>query len=373
MKIGGIKSYKKQTTTRSWRWLYVFPVVFSAIGLALAVFHIYINPRSSTDNKSSTTVINRSLNYRVNYLDSSYFVNSRPPTGATAYVRELIDTISADFGYVYQNKSPADLKYSYSINSHLVASYVPRGAEKAEVVWEQKDLLAKAVSDTAQDKVKINTDVDIPFREYSQKIMSLNYGLALALDATVVVTLDIAIDGQSNNIPISQKDKMQLTIPLTQSIVAVSTKYDKFSEKTVHSNVLTTDTAGLKSHGWWIVGGLSLVLIGSVLMWSRPWRLWRRDMERNPYKREINRIYRYHDGVIIRTREPIKLKESEIIAVASFDDLLNLSEELRLPIIANQLGPGLTRFFVMHDATVYSYLVEDHRAKLKDRKKTIKA
>ena len=71
----------------------------------------------------------------------------------------------------------------------------------------------------------------------------------------------------------------------------------------------------------------------------------------------MSRIYRYHDGVIINTSQPIQLKGRETIVVDSFDDLLNLSDELRSPIIANQISYEATVFVVLYEQIIYSYLV----------------
>jgi len=78
---------------------------------------------------------------------------------------------------------------------------------------------------------------------------------------------------------------------------------------------------------------------------------------RNPYQRAVAKIYRYHDGVIIRTNRPIELREREVISVKTFDDLLNVSDELRSPVIANELSDTATQFVVLHETTVYVYLV----------------
>lgn len=46
-----------------------------------------------------------------------------------------------------------------------------------------------------------------------------------------------------------------------------------------------------------------------------------------------------------------------IVAVKSFDDILNLEEEVKAPIVSSEAGEHATRFMIIKDDVVYMYLL----------------
>ena len=315
-----------------------------------------VTAQDTSTQSSYDYTVDQSVTYTVAYLDNNYF-EEKSPSRSAAFVRDITDTIDANFSYTYQSSSDADLSYTYATTAHIVASYTARGENtKPQTVWDTTYPLTRAVSHKGKDGVvSIKDTATIPFREYNERIARMNSGLALSLNAQVIATFSVTVSGTDNGIPVNEQRTMQLTIPLDQPIYTPTTKYDQRDAKTITSgnNELSIE--------WWqtnrntLIAILITVLIGCIILYIQPWK--RSYKERNPYQRELNKIYRYHDGLIIRTQKPLTLKGRDVIEVNGFDDLLNLSEELRAPIIANKLSPEATRFLIVQDTTFYSYLV----------------
>jgi hypothetical protein len=83
----------------------------------------------------------------------------------------------------------------------------------------------------------------------------------------------------------------------------------------------------------------------------------RKKIFKTPYQRELDKIYRYHDGIIVRASRPTDLSGKRIVAVKSFDDMLNLEEELKLPIVAASVSAEATQFMIIRDDVVYAYIL----------------
>ena len=81
----------------------------------------------------------------------------------------------------------------------------------------------------------------------------------------------------------------------------------------------------------------------------------RKQIFKTPYERELERIYRFHDGIIIRASRPARLDGKNIVPVRSFDDILNLEEELKAPIVATQMSDTSTRFMIIRENVAYVY------------------
>lgn len=349
------RRYRRQHHTRRWRLLLAIPFSLLVFAIGFLVYDVIFANNATPTGQAYRYTVDQAVAYDVKYLDNSYFDAGKISLRSTAYVRELTDVIATNFSYVYQTEEGADLSYTYAATARVVASYASKGTSKAETVWDATYPLVRASTGSGSNgKVRLNPEVIVPFREYSQQIARMNNGLALSLSAEAIVTFSVSVTGVANGLPINEQRTMQMTIPLDQAVYTIATKYDQRDAKTVTANNAATKLVWWRLYRTILIIALSTLLIASVCLLAWPWR---RDTERNPYKRELNRIYRYHDGLIIRTQKPFDVKGREGLSVASFDDLLNLSEELRLPIIASQLGPEATRFFVIHNTTIYSYTV----------------
>ncbi len=58
---------------------------------------------------------------------------------------------------------------------------------------------------------------------------------------------------------------------------------------------------------------------------------------------------------MIRASRRPDLTNKNIVAVKSFDDMLNLEEEMKVPIVAVPSGSETTQFMVIRDDVVYIY------------------
>ncbi|MGB2686710.1 MAG: DUF5305 family protein, partial [Candidatus Saccharimonas aalborgensis] len=81
----------------------------------------------------------------------------------------------------------------------------------------------------------------------------------------------------------------------------------------------------------------------------------RKQIFKSAYQRELEKIYRYHDGIIIRASQPAAIAGKTMVPVQTFDDMLNLEEELKVPIVATPAGNEATRFLIVRDDIVYVY------------------
>lgn len=83
----------------------------------------------------------------------------------------------------------------------------------------------------------------------------------------------------------------------------------------------------------------------------------RRQNVKTPHQRELEKIYRYHSGIIIQAKRPPDLDHKNIVVIKNFDDILNLEEELKTPIIASKVTDYTTHFFIANDNIIYVYTV----------------
>ena len=317
--------------------------------------------KSQSSQEGIVYTVDQSFTPTVIYHDTSLFEESRGTQ--TAYVRELTKDISAVMSMRFRAKSATNLKYHYAITARVIASYALKGnatpddAESA-VVWERLYQIDRADGLVNGDVVSLLKRVNIPYAEYATKVSELNSVLGLNLNAKVEIVATVTVTGNNLGQTFSKPQSMILTVPLSDPVFTVASDYKKHDNGQIDVGGSSVSETPLwwRQHRKMILAALAVLAVVSAV--SALW-LSRREGYgiRNPYQRALAKIYRYHDGVIIRTNRPIELREREIISVKTFDDLLNVSDELRSPVIANELSDTATQFVVLHETTVYVYLV----------------
>lgn len=305
--------------------------------------------------------VNQAVNTRITYANNSFFVNG-PTSDTTAFVSDLTDKIGATFTYNYKASKDQSVTYTYNIAALIKGTYsISGGEEDNSNVWSKRFQLVPATSDTITGKTfTVNPSVEIPFNEYRSLIEEFRTGLALPIntEADIIMTMDVK--GRHEGADFTDHRVSTVSVPLNTQIYQPKVKYDKTDTK----QVIPADTKAGQDR--WVqietIAALALGVLGlAALVFG-----FRKQIFKTPYQRELERIYRYHDGIIIRASRPADLEGKNVVPVRSFDDILNLEEEVKSPIVAAPLGSEATQFMITKDAIVYVYTLGneliDHEA-----------
>lgn len=294
--------------------------------------------------------VRQSVNTDIKYFDNSFFPNGPGPNNA-AYVKDLTDTITAKFFYDFEANEDASVTYTYDVKARVLGKHADRGDESKSVnVWSQEYQLAKPVTRTESTRsVTIEPRVEVPFAEYEDTIEQFKTALTVPINSEMVVEATIRMNGTIGDIPFEDKRVMSVTAPLDQQAYTLAVKYDKEDTKPVvaegeqdnREQQLRYTTIGALAA---IVAGIGIVGFG-----------FRKQIFKTPYQRELERIYRYHEGIIIKARQPADIEGKRIVPVLAFDDMLNLEEELKSPIVASPAGSEATQFILVHGDIAYMY------------------
>ena len=148
-----------------------------------------------------------------------------------------------------------------------------------------------------------------------------------------------------------------ISAPLEEQIYQPKIKFDKEASKQIVAEEDREGQAAISRVQ--IVAGAIIILLGSGLVIFGL----RKRIFKTAYQRELDRIYRYHDGLIVRTSRPIDLTDHQVIPMRSFEDMLNLEEELKKPIIADEISSTLTHFLIASSNVLYLYKLQAQNAK----------
>ena len=333
------------------------PLGFSILGIflmMLAGFVVYDLVQRKSDEVPAAAAynyrINQSVDTILNYAKSAYF-DKGPGTANTAYVAELTDSIDATFHYNYRASESADLRYSYEVTASVQGNYALQGdQQKTPSVWTKDFTLLKPVREqvTAQD-ISLNPKVTIPFADYKKQAEEFRSSLNLPLNSQVTVKFTINVAGTIGGTPFSDTRVSSVTTPLDQVVYLLSVKYDKEDSKQVIPQSTQQSRNAFERYEKIIAIVLAVTGFAALVFGLR------KQIFKTPYQRELDKIYRYHDGIIIKASQETDLEDKQIVPVLSFDDMLNLEEELKSPIVSSPAGGEATHFMIMHGDVVYRY------------------
>ncbi len=333
------------------------PVGFVLVGVALLAIAgwILLDVRSrSVDTVNLPSVyeykINQNVATDVSYKDSQYY-DGTPGFGNTAYVASLADTINAKFHYEYQATREADLTWTYLAVSTMSAQYT-LGSDGKDVnnVWskDERSIPAKVETGTVKSIV-LDKEVSVPFSAYRDAMEQYQASLQLPVTTEMQILFSVHVTGTIDGSPIDDTRTSVVSAPLNQPIFKISNQFDKDDTKQVAGKAAIDTQASLRNTERIAAAIVGILGAGAIVYGMR------RQIFKSAYQRELDKIYRYHDGIIIRASKPVNLTDKHITVVQSFDDMLNLEEEMKTPIVASQVSTEATRFTIVSGDDAYTY------------------
>lgn len=321
-------------------------------GALLVALYGIIQHEDKTVGSTASYTARQQVRNTVNYYDNSFF-GSTPRPSSDAYISSLTQSLTTRFQSTYTLTKPASLNYTYRVDAAVKGTYPMEGdTDKTSNVWQKDYVLVppKKQSD-ATDVLSVTQDVKVPYAEYKIALDEFKKTLNVPVSGEVVVTMALQVDGSVDGVLFHDSQSLYMTVPLTEDIYQPAYKYEKDRQGTItpeqsKSNQDNTEKILLGVAVLLAVSGVGLVVYGL-----------RGKIFKSPYRRELDRIYRYHEGVIVRARRHPDILHKTVVPVQSFDDIVNLEEELRAPIIASEAGDSATRFMIIRGDEVYMYVL----------------
>lgn len=338
----------------------------SVLGAALVVIGLLLayigyqtgNGQAAHASNSYEYTVKQNTAADVNYFDSSFYAGKTPSPNNNAYIAQLTNTVKGQFHYEFHGNKATDLTTTSQVNAVVQSNYALKGdSEKSSNVWQKEfTLVPKTTSTKNTADLAFDQAVTVPYADYKKVATDFRTSLQLPTTSQVVVTMTTETAGTIEGTPFTDSRTSSITMPLEEQIYQPAIKFDKEDAK----QVVAASTAG--SNDWLsklqLFGGAALVLGGGALIIYGL----RKRIFKTAYQRELDKIYRYHDGIIVRTSRPIDLADHQVIPMRSFDDMLNLEEELKSPIIADEISSTLTHFIIAHSNVMYLYKLGEGKA-----------
>ena len=300
----------------------VFISLLFIIGSVLIIFGLtksYISLEYKEDN---------SVNYKVFLKNNSYFDTPYLDENRT-YITSLIDHINVDYKYNLKLNEKVNGKYKYKIDA-IVSANKPNGETGSYWSKSYNIIPSKTVELKDSDSININEIVNVDYNKYNDILDGFRRDYSLSTDGVLKIQLTINSDFTSERFSevLEVPSNLSLSIPLLQRAVEASIE----KNATSNDNSFTIlDDQTMKYKFACIILGILVILIDLVLIVGI---IVVRIKNRNShlYLATLKKIVDSHDSIIANIKNMPDLSDLKVIKVSSFSELLDVYNEVRMPI-----------------------------------------
>lgn len=272
------------------------------------------------------------------------------------YFSEIIDTINANFSYLYNGNEKCIIAGSYNITA-LMEGYITNSDETNITIWQKPfNIISSTNFKLNNNKHIISKDININFNDYNTLAKKIIDNIKTPSQVRLVVTMNVDINANTNNGVIKESSKPSITIPLNTSMLEISKigieeKEDKITE-TIIEKVPVNNFAILI---YTIFAIITLIGVIYTLIFIQVEKVVKTE-------KEIKKIFKNHGTRLVALLNEINYKKIEdIYSVKNIEDLVKISDELEKPIFYEQKKniKEIKKYYVINDKTIYEFDILD--------------
>ena len=330
----------------------------------LAVFTLIISMKTIKDcfdtNRDLDEIkylydIKNNIDYKVYMFENNFFEEEYLGMNKQ-YMSKLVDTINVDFSNKVKISKKSNIEYNYEIKASINAKAPSTDGIFDSILWTKNYVLKDNVEDAKSGVVENNIYVplEIDFQEYKQLVTEFQNQMRLDINAyfnvDFILNYVMYIDGER----IVKTENLNMQIPLSTQTFSITTNYSVETNEVVYQEIENDNNIKLISGFILFFSSLSCGVILLLILIK--------DTKRTEYIIQLNKIIKNYGDVIAAISNLPSIEDREIYEMKSFADLINIEEELKIPIIyyekkANKEG----WFLILHNEKVYRYILKEKR------------
>lgn len=336
-------------------WIKKGIIILLLLGVIFPSIRLYINNsphHKKKDNSIYNAKIDKNVDYKIQLYDNN-FVENNEMGADQVYISDLVKNIKLELLYTYSAAKKSNLKYTYDVNAKLYGENINSSTGGNEKVWEKDYTLitkvTKKLPNTSGFNITSNFNLDYP--KYKQEVTNFKRQFGMNLTTNLKITMNINITGKYKNKNINKKDKIVLEIPL--GVQAFSIKKD-FKKEDFYKIMKESKNENPAIENYIDI----IIIITSILLFLLSYKLIFNIKPKSEYHKKLDKILREYDQIIVEVETKIQEKGNTIIIVKDFDEMVDLEEELRIPIILYETESKAT-FTISYNDTIYKYEIEE--------------
>lgn len=349
------KSYRKRLgiyfsfNLRLFIYIILF-IMFFGLGIYFVINSMNIVKKEKVYYKSDGNV-----DYSV-CLNKNEFYEDKCLGKNMSYVASLIHDIPLKFHYQYSvsGSSKIDGGLEYEIIGKLVivdsdsnASYF----EKNYTLLERSGDLVKRDG----DNYVFDKDISIDYEYYNAIATKFKSQYGVNVNSYLDIYL-VTYNKVDSKYSIPSSELISLRIPLSQKAIQI-----KLDSKELHNNyeyVLTNKSFNISNGIYILFGSICVVLaIVYIIVVMRMLSLLK--IKKSKYDIIVNKILREYDRLVVETSTLPDMSKYNILKINSFEELLDVRDNLRLPIMYYVVVKHQkAHFYILQDSNLYLHTLK---------------
>ena len=273
------------------------------------------------------------------------------------YIASLIESIDINFNYVFATSDNIDLDAVYYVDA---VTKVYGNEDKSTVLYEKKINLVENTSMNNNDN-NLNSfkkTVRVDYAKFNDFVKSFKTSYSLTSNSDVTITLHVKGNAKSDeyNDDIKIAGVASVVIPLTEQTVNInidSKNIDNHNSISRHVGVgVGTVIFGTLA---FLLSLLALIVLIQIIKYIKNYL-------RNitEYEKKLRKLLKEYDDVIVNVSSPITKSDHQVMKVSSFEELLDVHDNIGSPILYKEVIPGkVSHFVLINENIMYQYVLSD--------------
>lgn len=348
----------RRKTLKKWVRVSMLAVIIGILVIGLLMVFTSADWKAKEKQKIIYTYnVNQNIDYRVNLYDNSFIEDKFLGKNET-YISDLIKSIESKFYYNYSGSKSLNLKYNYNVVATLYGEYKVDDSNSNSKVWSKKYTLIDEKNGEVKDvpQFSIVEDVPIDFHKYDDAVSDFRKELKLPISANLLVKFSITVYGKDGDINVHDTSDMTISIPLNQQAFKIVSDYTPTKDQ----NVLNSITINVINYRKMISGIVVIICDFIILMCL--YRLIFNISKKTYYSVQLNKILKEYGDIVVEIMDPIARDNLNLVSVKNFNEMVDLEEELRIPIMFYELEEyELGEFILVHNNILYQYILNNEK------------
>lgn len=330
----------------------IFDIVLFVVLLALGIILLYKSLGFESE-KIVKYSEKSNLNYKV-YLQENDFYEEEYLDKDMIYVASLIDRVLVDFDYNFESEDKENIDFTYSIVAKLSITN-PTGTksyfDKSYTLLNEKTI--NMINATGQS-IKEQISLDYPYYNRLANSFKTQYGVDVDSKLTLYMLINKKNTDESNFI-LDSSSVMNLVIPLSERSVDISLDYKDIDET---SNIIKKQTMSIKDIIPFVLSGV-FVILALIMMIKAMRNANSLRTKKSAYDKFVAKILKEYDRLIAESSTLLSFEGKEMINIGKFTELLDIHDNLQLPIMYyEEKEHELSYFYISHENVVYLFKVD---------------
>ena len=303
-------------------------LIYLIIVLGCAILStIFLTRSFSTGKQEHISYKEQSnIDYKV-YLKKNDFYETKYLDKDMVYVASLIKRIDVNIKYLFDIDEKSNINFEYDIIGKLAIT----DNDEKDVFFEKEYTLLENKKDGMKDSKNygINENVSINYDYYNNLANKFRSDYGIETKSNLIIYFKVnQKSAEDNKYKLDTNSTMSLTIPLSEK--AINIKMD--TKEINKESQLYRDTAVVVSNYIYAIVSVILIIVLAIFIGPLIKLLLNMRTKKSTYDKYVERVLNEYDRLIVETTTPPNMDATNIIRVHSFNELLDVRDNLSLPI-----------------------------------------